>query len=89
MRKIVNVIEVEDGLSTLLGEKLFVMSGNYHYTGTLIGVNDTYIKLENPAIVYETGEWSAKKYKDSQPLGVQFHYLMISHIEGFHVTTKA
>ena len=89
MRKLVNVVEVEEGLDTLLGEKLLVMCNNYHYSGTLSGVNDIFIKLDNCSIVYETGEWTAAKFKDSQSLGANPHYIMIGHIEGFRVDPRS
>lgn len=71
------------GLEILLGENVLLMCSNYFYTGKLVGVNKTYIELENPAIVYETGKWSDKNYTDSQPLHVKKWYVQLSAIESF------
>lgn len=89
MRKLVSVVEVEEGLDTFLGEKVLVMCNNYHYSGTLSGVNDIFIKLDNCSIVYETGAWTDSKFKDSQSLGAEPHYIMIGHIEGFRLDPRS
>ena len=69
MKKIVEVTEVQgEGLEALLGQNVMLLCLNYIYTGKLIGVNDSCVLLENPSIVYETGAWGDKSYKDSQKL---------------------
>ena len=84
MKKVVSVTEVSgEGLEAFLGEKVLLMCTNYFYTGVLTGVNEEYVLLESPAIVYETGEWSAKSYKDAQPLGIDKWYVIKSAIESF------
>lgn len=78
-----NVIEVDnEGLIAFLGKTICVISLNYIYTGKLVGVNDSCIQLENPQIVYETGEWSATNWKDAQNLPSPW-YLQTSTIESF------
>ena len=57
-----------EGLESLLGETVTLFGFMYFYTGKLIGVNDTCVKLENPYIVYETGAFSEKGWKDAQKL---------------------
>ena len=85
MKKIVTVTEVEgEGLESLMGESVILMCMNYNYVGTLVGVNERFVLLDgaDAAICYETGEWSAKSWKDSQKIG-QPLYVMIDKIEAF------
>lgn len=85
MRKLVNVVEVEnEGFMALIGQRITVFCLNYIYTGDLVGVNDTCILLENPAIVYETGAFSEKNWKDSQALPNSL-YVSMNCIESFGV----
>ena len=81
MLKIIENVDGE-GLAAFLGHKIFIMCGNYFYTGTLSGINDTCVLLTDASIVYETGEWSAKAYKDAQKLPSNW-YVNISAIESF------
>ncbi len=84
MKKHVEVVEVEDeGLVSLLGETVTIFC-NYFYTGKLVGVNDTCILLENPSIIYETGDWSSATWSDSQKLPNDI-YIQMSSIESFGV----
>src|SRR5208282_5297819 len=56
MKQIVTVTEVEgEGLEALLGQNVLLFCLNYIYTGKLVGVNSTFVKLEGAKIVYETG----------------------------------
>jgi hypothetical protein len=88
MKKIVSVTEVDgEGLVGLMGETVMLFCLNYIYTGTLAGVNDTCVLLENPAIVYETGAFSDKSFKDKQPLPFQL-YVQLSALESFGKTDK-
>jgi hypothetical protein len=69
MKKIVNVIEVEDeGLVSLLGEQIIVWSLNYIYAGTLAGVNDTCLRLDDAKVVYETGPLTGTMQQSAQAL---------------------
>jgi len=87
MKKLANVVEVDgEGLVALLGEQVLLLCANYFYTGKLIGVNDTFVQLEDPAIVYETGTWSDKNYADVQQLHVKTFYVSTSAIESFGVS---
>ncbi len=67
MKKIVQVDD-NDGFESLLGERITLFCLNYIYTGDLVGVNSTYLLLENAAVVYETGAYTDKQWKDAQPL---------------------
>lgn len=85
MRKLVNVVEVEnEGLIALLGERITLFCMNYFYTGVLAGVNDDCILLTNPAIVYETNPPTQPTWKDAQKLPNQV-YVMKHAIEAFGV----
>ena len=87
MKKLVSVTEVEGaGLIGLLGERVLLMCANYFYSGKLIGVNDSCVELEDPAIVYETGQWSNKTYQDEQKLQVKTWYVQVAAIESFGVS---
>ena len=83
MHKVVKVTEVEgEGLTALLGENVLVMCMNYHYAGRLVGINDSCILLEDASIVYETGELTAKTFKDAQKLPSSW-YVQLNSIESF------
>jgi len=87
VKKLANVIEVDGaGLVSLLGERVLLLCANYFYTGKLTGVNDTFVQLEDPAIVYETGTWSASKFQDEQKLHTKIFYVSTSAIESFGVS---
>ena len=85
MKKIVNVVEVEgEGLVSLLGQRVTLFCMNYIYTGDLTGVNTACVLLENAAIVYETGAFSTKEWKDAQSLPNSV-YVQTAAIESFTV----
>lgn len=71
-----------DGLESLMGKKVILFCANYFYSGILVGVNETCVKLDDAAIVYETGAFTDSKYKDEQKLGGS-HYVCVSAIESF------
>jgi hypothetical protein len=81
MKKIVNEVQSE-GLEKLLGERVTLFCMNYIYTGTLTGVNETCVLLTDPAIVYETGAFNEKEWKDAQTLPNDW-YVQIGSIESF------
>ena len=79
------------GFKALLGENVMVFCANYIYTGKLSGVNETCIALSDPRIVYETGPFSEKKFKDAQSLNTPNNewYIQMSAIESFGPTKKS
>ncbi len=81
MKKIVQEVEGE-GLTKLLGERVTLFCANYIYTGRLTGVNESCVLLTDAAIVYETGPFSDKKWKDAQNLPSEW-YVQVSAIESF------
>ena len=82
MKVIVETKEGE-GLESLMGMQVTLFCINYIYTGKLVGVNQTCVKLENPKIVYETGSFDTKEWKDAQSLPHKCFYVQILAIESF------
>ena len=83
MKKIMTVTEVEgEGFLALLGKRITLFCMNYIYTGDLVGVNDTCLLLNNPAIVYETGSFDTKTWKDAQKLPNSI-YIQMGAVEAF------
>lgn len=70
-------------LEELVGEQVLLMCANYFYAGKLTGVNDTSVELTDASIVYETGAWNEKGYKDSQKLAAKKWYVAMSAIESY------
>ena len=83
MRKIVEDV-IGEGLEKLLGERVTVFCGNYIYTGKLMGVNTSCILLHEAAVVYETGAFNTKDWKDAQSLPGPW-YVQMAWIESFGV----
>ena len=73
----------KEGMESLLGQSVLLMCANYFYSGKLVGVNKTCVKLEDPKIVYDTGKWDQKDYSDAQSMNVKYWYVRLSAIESF------
>lgn len=83
MKKLATVVEVEgEGLVALLGERVTLFCAKYIYTGVLAGVNATCVLLTDAYIVYETGPFSTKEWKDAQKLPSDL-YVMTAAVEAF------
>lgn len=82
MKVIVETKEGE-GLENLIGKEVTFFCCNYIYAGKLVGVNEKCVKLENPKIVYETGAFKEKEWKDAQKLPHQYFYIQLSAVESF------
>ena len=80
MKKLIEVSG--EGLEALMGERITLFCANYIYTGNLIGVNDNYVWLQDPAIVYETGPFDTTSWKDAQALPNDI-YIMLGAVESF------
>ena len=78
------VEEENEGLVSLLGQTVTFFCAVYIYTGELIGVNKTCVKLKNPKIVYETGSFAEKHWKDAQALPNEM-YIQLGLVESFGV----
>lgn len=84
----VEVIEVEnEGFISLLGQQVEIRCTVYIYAGILVGVNNTCVKLNRAAIVYETGAFEDTKYKDAQIMG-DGQYISLGLIESFGPCSK-
>jgi len=73
----------KEGLEGLLGKRVLLVSAGYFYEGKLVGVNSTCVKLEDPSIVYDTGDWESKTYSDIQKLNTDVWYVNTGLIESF------
>ena len=73
-----------EGLETLIGQRITLFCMNYIYTGKLISVNSTCVKLTEAAIVYETGAFTDKAWKDAQSLPNDL-YVSTAAVESFCV----
>jgi hypothetical protein len=83
MKQLAKVEEVEgEGLYAFMGKSITLFCTSYIYTGILVGVNGDFVKLDNPAIVYETGELDAKSFKDAQKFSGS-HYIFLNQVESF------
>lgn len=82
MKKLVQEIEGE-GLEKLLGETVTLFCLNYFYNGKLIGVNESCVLLQDPKIIYETGVFSDKAWKDAQSMDIEELYVQKAAIESF------
>ena len=82
--KVLTTIEERDneGLLALIGKRVTFFCLNYSYTGTLVGVNDKDVKLADAAVVYETGAFTDKAWKDAQKLPKEW-YLRTATIESY------
>ena len=83
MKKLIEEVKCE-GLEMLLGERVTLFCARYIYTGKLIGVNDSYVKLEDCGIVYETGALDNNKWQNYQKLPKEW-YIEIHAIESFGI----
>lgn len=81
MQVITKVVENE-GFKAFLGKRITIFCNVYIYAGTLVGVNDTCVKLSDASIVYETGPLMDKSFKDAQKLPHDW-YVQLSSVESF------
>lgn len=81
MKKIVTEVQGE-GLEKLLGDRVTLFCANYIYTGILASVNEDCVLLTSAAVVYETGPFGDKVWKDAQSLPDEW-YVQINTIESF------
>ena len=82
-------IDVEgEGLEALMGQTVTLFCLNYFYSGKLVGVNDAFVKLESPKIIFETGSFSDKEWGDAHSLPEKHWYVATQAIESFGVLKK-
>lgn len=82
MKKLIEQVEGE-GMESLLGENVALFCANYIYAGKLTGVNTECVLLEDAGIVYETGPFTDKEWKDFQSLNQKKWYVQKGAIESF------
>ena len=83
MKKIVTEVENE-GLMKLIGETVTLFCASCIYTGKLTGVNESCVLLTDAKIVYETGSFEEKSWKDAQSLPNDW-YVQLDMIESFGI----
>lgn len=87
MKKVIQTVEVDgEGFEALMGETVTLFCLNYFYNGVLVGVNETCILLEDPKIIYETGNFSNTSWKDVQSMGIKELYVQKNAVESFAKT---
>lgn len=88
MKKLKEVVEVTEGvgLEGLLGEQVLLICSAYFYTGRLTGVNDSFVELTDPSIVYETGPWNKSGYTNAEKLHCNRLNVMRQAVESFGVS---
>jgi hypothetical protein len=82
MKVVVQEVENE-GLAAFLGKPVTLFCGVYIYTGTLVGINATCVKLDAARLVFETGAFGDKHWKDAQALPTNTWYVTLQAIESF------
>lgn len=83
MKVLKTVEEVSgEGLIGLLGQRITIFCSAYIYTGELVGVNETCVKLKDASIVYDTGSLDTKTWSDAQKLPSDW-YIQSTSIESF------
>lgn len=82
LEKIVN--KDNEGLLGLIGQTVTLFCSSYFYTGRLVGVNTNEVKLEDASIVYETGPFTDKVWKDAQKLPYAW-YVRTEAIESYGI----
>ena len=65
-----------------MDKRVTLFCGVYIYTGTLVGINTTCVKLKDAGIVYETGAFNSTLWKDMQKLPKDW-YVTTNSIESF------
>jgi len=68
-------------LVELVGKEVYCMCASYAYGGVLTSVSDKFVQINDPAIVYETGPWDSKTWKDAQRLPTNKVTVGINSIE--------
>jgi len=84
MKRVI-VQSTNEGLESLLGEKVTLFCTRYIYTGILTGLNDNFCLLTEPKIVYDTGAFDKKDWQDAQSLPKPEWYVMLHSIESFGI----
>lgn len=83
MKQLVKVEEVPgEGLIGLLQKQVTLYCAGFIYAGTLVGVNETFVKLDPAVIVYDTGPFSKSSWEIAEKFPKAW-YVHIHSIESF------
>jgi hypothetical protein len=66
--------EATGGQHPLAGKPVLWMGLNFMFAGRLLGFTLDQVVLENPILVYDTGEWDAPAWATSRPMGCRRGY---------------
>ena len=77
-----------EGLVKLIGKRVTLFCGVYIYEGELVGVNEHDVKLEDAGIVYETGAFTDKTWKNRQKIS-DVWYVRTAYIESYGILDKS
>jgi len=70
-------------LASLMGKKVTFFCASYIYTGILVHVNENFVEIKDPAIVYETGDFANKEYANEQKVHMKTFLIQMRFIESF------
>jgi hypothetical protein len=82
MHKVVECVDKE-GLKKYFGQSVTFFCMNYIYTGKLMGVSEEEALLHDAYIVFETGDFTSKDWKDAQKIPIGEHYIRLSAVESY------
>lgn len=71
------------GLQALMDEKVELWCLNYIYSGILREIRIDAVLLENPSVVYETGDFIQRQHQDAQSLNRKYWWVKRSAIESY------
>ena len=78
----------KNSFTDLIGKNVTIFCCRYIYHGKLIEEQESYIKLEKPSIVYETGSFEDEQFKDIQSLKIKYWFINKESIESFGILNK-
>lgn len=78
-----------DETAKLIGKTVVVFAVNYIYTGKLAAITHDVVWLEEPSIVYETGGFADKDWKNAQRLPAERFRIERSAIESMGEVVRA
>jgi len=84
MKKLVEIDSL-NALETLMGQSITVFCANYFYTGLLTAVDNQAITIDDPKIIYETGDFNDSAWKNAETLPQKQWHIMINAIESFGI----
>ena len=79
------IVEEPQNFEYLLGENVVFICSSYTYIGVCTGVNATVFEVSDPSIIYETGPWLDKNWKDTQKLPTNKITIGVNQYESFFV----